>query len=234
MKFTLIVSCTLIFLCTFVELDAQRKRFRPKQRFHAGIIAGMNLAQIDGDNHTGYNKIGIMGGLQGIALVSRRVHLVAELLYAEKGARVEYLDAAVSRKERVLDLRYAEAPILVRIHLTSNEDKDQATQVAIETGFSFAGLLQTNIEENVDRVTHSFTAVADEFKRNEINYIIGLQIAPIKQLRLGIRSTTAISRMYVNEMIGPSRSGPAPVGFQPPLEFFRNYHLGLYVSYQIY
>ncbi|MEM6697615.1 MAG: hypothetical protein AAF806_16255 [Bacteroidota bacterium] len=97
--------------------DAQTRRFNPKQRFHAGIITGVNLSQIDGDDYSGYDKLGIMGGLQGIALLNRRTKLVTELLYSSKGSRVENELIFQPQKNRVLAVNYAEVPILIRFCL---------------------------------------------------------------------------------------------------------------------
>ncbi|MEM9888350.1 MAG: outer membrane beta-barrel protein [Bacteroidota bacterium] len=230
MKYTLIASSILIFLFAFTELDAQKRRFRPKQRFHAGLILGANLSQIDGDDHTGYDKIGVLGGLQGVAVISRRVELVAELLYSQKGAKVEYLDTVHPKKERILGLNYAEVPILVRINITPNAG-DKYKKIELEAGFSFAGLVQTDIKENLDRLTYSFTDVSDDFQSNEVNFIIGAQTEIFNNMRLGIRSSNALTRVYVNEN---KSNRQVFLGFQDPYNFFRNYHLSFYASYQIY
>ena len=159
---------------------------------------------------------------------------MAELLYAQKGARVEYLDGASSGKERILGLNYAEAPILIRIDITPNLDEKRYNRIELETGFSFAGLVQTSVEENLNRVNYSFTDASNEFKRNDINFIIGIQTEIFKNMKLGIRSSTALTKLYVNEEAVPAIRGQAQFGFTPPYNFFRNYHLSLYASYQIY
>ncbi|MEN0047634.1 MAG: outer membrane beta-barrel protein [Bacteroidota bacterium] len=229
----------IVFLLCFIvfipfQLDAQRKRFNPKQRFHAGVIVGANFAQIDGDNFTGYDKGGITGGLQGVALITRRVELVAELLYSQKGARVEYKDVLHPRKERILGLNYAEAPILVRINLVPNLEKNKP--IELETGISIARLIQTNIEENVNRLQYSFTGVADNFRRTDINYIIGMHVGILKDFNLGLRANSSLTKVYVNEnpSIITNLERRVGIGLERPYNFFRNYHLTLYASYQIY
>ena len=80
-----IIGMILLFS---LQASAQKRRFNPKQRFHAGLIVGLNLAQLDGDRFNGYDKRGLMGVLQGIALIIRRVSLITELLYRQIGSRV--------------------------------------------------------------------------------------------------------------------------------------------------
>lgn len=229
----IVLPLCLLFFLPF-QLDAQRKRFNPKQRFHAGAIIGLNFAQVDGDNFTGYDKGGMTGGLQGVALITRRVELVAELLYSQKGARVEYKGVLHPRKERILGLSYAEAPILVRINLAPNLDKNKP--IELETGFSIARLIQTNVEEEVSRLKFTFTDLTDDFRRTDINYIIGMHVGVFKDFNLGLRANSSLTRFYVNEnpSVVTDLERRVGIGLERPYSFFRNYHLTLYASYQIY
>ena len=61
--FFLLPFLLLFLLCSALDLQAQRR-----QRFKAGVIAGITAAQIDGDASAGYNKVGLQGGLRGIVL----------------------------------------------------------------------------------------------------------------------------------------------------------------------
>ncbi|MEM6698265.1 MAG: porin family protein [Bacteroidota bacterium] len=216
-----------------LQATAQKRRFNPKQRFHAGFIVGLNMAQLDGDRFNGYDKRGVMGGLQGIALVTRRVSLIAELLYSQKGSRVEYRDALFPDKTRILGLDYAEIPILVRIKLLP--DSDDRKPLELETGFSLSRLIATNIEEDLDRVNYNYTEISDQFRKTDFNYIIGAHMEILPNFNLGIRSNIAFTKVYVNERAEEESALKARLGYiNGPYTLLRNYHLSLYASYQIY
>jgi len=236
MQHTLLITLVGILLAIPNTSNAQyKRRFKPKQRFHAGLIIGMNAAQMDGDDFSGYHKRGIMGGLQGVAVINRRLQLVAELLYSQKGARVKYEDIlAPLERNRVIALDYAEAPILMRIDLTPQK-KEYKTPVYLEAGLSLGRLISTTIEEDLSRVRNSFTGVSDSIKRTELNGIIGLQINIFSNLNIGVRSTSSLTRTYVNPSPDPPVSAiQAQFGIIRNYDFFRNYHLSFYASYQIY
>lgn len=216
-----------------LQATAQKRRFNPKQRFHAGVIVGFNLAQLDGDRFNGYDKHGVMGGLQGIALINRRVSLITELLYSQKGSRVEYRDALFSDKTRILALDYAEIPILVRIKLVP--DSDDRKPLELETGFSLSRLIATNIEEDVNRVNYNYTDISDQFRKTDFNYIIGMHMELFPNFNLGVRSNIAFTKVYINERAEEESALSARLGYiNGPYTLLRNYHLSLYVSYQIY
>ncbi|MEL6941785.1 MAG: porin family protein [Bacteroidota bacterium] len=216
-----------------LQAAAQKRRFNPKQRFHAGIMFGLNLSQVDGDRFSGYDKPGITGGIQGIAVISRKVDLVAELLYSQKGSRVEYEDVFFRKKERILGLNYAETPILVRIKLIPSTDNYKPLE--IETGFSISRLIATNIEEEVDRVDFSFTDITEQFKKTDLNYILGMHLELFPNFNLGVRTNTSLTRFYINDRAEEEKSLRARFGYtNGPYTLLRNYHLSLYVNYQIY
>ena len=216
-----------------LQASAQKRRFNPKQRFHAGVIVGLNLAQLDGDRFNGYDKRGIIGGLQGIALVNRRVSLIAELLYSQKGSRVEYRDALFADKTRILALDYAEIPILIRIKLVP--DSEERKPLELETGFSLSRLIATNIEEDVNRVNYNFTEISDQFRKTDFNYIIGMHMEIFPNFNLGVRSNISFTKVYVNERAEEESALSARLGYiNGPYTLLRNYHLSLYANYQIY
>jgi len=225
-----IIGMTLLFS---FQATAQKRRFNPKQRFHAGMIIGFNIAQIDGDRFSGYDKRGIMGGLQGIAVISRRVNLVAELLYSQKGSRIEYNNSLFKEKTRILALDYAEIPILFRVKLIP--DSDDRKPLELETGFSLSRLLATNIEEDLDRLDYNFSDISNQFRKTDLNYIIGGNLEILPNFNLGIRSNISITKFYINEQTEEEKRLNNRLGSaNGPYTVFRNYHLSFYASYQIY
>ena len=55
--------------------------------FKAGVIGGVNLAQLDGDILAGYNKLGLHAGVTVGVQVSDLFRTNLEILYVQKGSR---------------------------------------------------------------------------------------------------------------------------------------------------
>ncbi|MEM8523831.1 MAG: porin family protein [Bacteroidota bacterium] len=232
MKYPLVAILLILGLLLPNLSNAQKRRFNPKQRFHAGIITGVNLSQIDGDDYSGYDKVGIMGGLQGIALLNRRTKLVAELLYSEKGSRVENEIFFQSGKNRLLAMNYAEVPILIRFSLLP---EDANVQFEVEAGLAFSRLIQTKIEENVELLRFSYTEIEDQFRRSDLSYIIGGHAEFFPNFNIGMRSNMSLNKFYAYSDLEELDRLMAKFGNKNiPYRHFRNFHLTFYVSYQIY
>lgn len=57
------------------------------QRFTGGLVAGMNLAQVDGDMYFGYTKMGFTGGAFVKMGLASRLLLSTEILFSQKGSK---------------------------------------------------------------------------------------------------------------------------------------------------
>ncbi|MEM9887677.1 MAG: outer membrane beta-barrel protein [Bacteroidota bacterium] len=225
---TLLAFILCFFFLFSVSLQAQyKKKFRPKQRFHAGIISGLNLAQIDGDNYRGYNKAGFMIGLQGIVLLSPNTELAMELSFSQKGSKGSYTGVLTDQKGRVIRLNYAEVPLLIRFELPNK-------LVKLEGGFSFARLVQTGITERPKWVEYSYTAIENDFKDHEISWILGGSVKIFQELRLGLRTNVGITNFYTNEGYDEWLANQSALSAAEPYKNLRNYHLTLYVNYQFF
>ena len=56
------------------------------QLFKAGIVTGLNFAQIDGDAIAGYDKLGLNIGVMADIYITESFSVSLEILYAQKGA----------------------------------------------------------------------------------------------------------------------------------------------------
>lgn len=233
MKWTIKTLILLSIFLFFVQsLLAQKRRFNPKQRFHAGIITGLNLSQIDGDRYTGYNKLGVLAGLQGVAVLTRRMDVVTELTFSQKGSRIPYIGAVHQRNERILTLNYAEVPFLLRIDVLPPDSEQK--NVELEIGFSFARLIGSRVDENLSQVRYPYSELEIDFRKNDLNALIGMHIEIFKDLNLGLRANMSLNKFYVNEEATPLDRFQILNGVLPPPSFFRNYLLTIYANYQIY
>ncbi len=193
--FTLLLAS--LFLLLPAETDAQRYR---QQRFKAGFILGMTASQIDGDDQKGYEKIGLAGGLRGIARLTPRLDFNVELLYSQRGSKPS---PKGTNGERPVDIRlnYAETPFLLTYKFS--EDWDGNHRLQLSGGFSYARLLSSKVKESGS--THSIDGPGiagkeDEFRKNDISWKIGLAYFITSHLSLGLRHTFSFTPILEEEI----------------------------------
>ena len=75
----------IAFLCLLGAATAQPST--EGRRFIAGLVAGVNLSQIDGDDLVGYDQIGLNAGARVATVLSPRWQLSMELLFSQQGSR---------------------------------------------------------------------------------------------------------------------------------------------------
>jgi hypothetical protein len=107
------------------------------QKFNAGIIAGGLVSQVDGDDHGGFNKFGILGGVFTSLQLSPRTSLQLEMEFIQKGSR--YSDT-INFNSYLLRYNYLEVPLLFQFHF--------AKRFSAEIGPAMDVLLSSYTEEN--------------------------------------------------------------------------------------
>jgi hypothetical protein len=212
------------------EADAQHRNYKKKQqnRFNAGVVLGTNLSQIDGDLYTGFNKIGIRGGLEGTIYLNKYFDVVAGLLFVQKGSRtnsnVTFASDIPPNTEIKLD--YMEVPFLLSVKLGSKSQ----TGYTLEAGFSYARLInsQINTTEFPDKV--SYSDLLDKFNSNEINVIFAFNFLFSKRFDIGILTEFQLNKLYkanINTDVGSVNSPNLPT-----IDFMRNYLIGIQFGYK--
>ena len=221
----------VVFCMVFsLEADAQSKRYKKKQqnRFNAGVVLGASLSQIDGDLYTGFNKIGIRGGLEGTIYLNKYFDVVAGLLYVQKGSRtnsnVTFAGDIPPNTEIKLD--YMEVPFLLSVKLGSKSQ----TGYTLEAGFSYARLInsQINATEFPDKV--SYSDLIDQFNSNEINIIFGFNFLFSERFDVGILTEFQLNKLYKSS--NTEDRGPINSPGLPTIDFMRNYLIGIQFGYK--
>jgi hypothetical protein len=138
----ILVFCGLLFSFT---LSAQV--------FNAGISGGLNIAQIDGDGFSGYNKPGGALGLFVNTFFRESWAWQMEINYASKGAQRKV--TLENPQYYKFDLRYIEIPLFVRYFINR--------EVIIEGGLS-AGYLFHSKEDGLPGVEIPYT---ESFRKTE-------------------------------------------------------------------
>lgn len=122
MKIRTITLLTLLFLSTPIF----------SQVFKGGLLLGINGAQVDGDDQSGYDKFGIMGGAFIYTPISPYWDIQLEIEYMGKGAQSVSTADEGYQTEFTINLNYIELPVLMKLDLSS-------TNINTLKSFSFVG-----------------------------------------------------------------------------------------------
>jgi len=127
-KFRLI-SALLLILLPGMKSSVSAQSIRPdenpvfngEKKFTAGIAAGVNLSQVDGDGMSGFSKVGFNAGPVVNVRFTEKVALGFELLYSQKGSRsvgAGYSSSSGSYFGRYsIKVNYAEVPLILYYYL---------------------------------------------------------------------------------------------------------------------
>ncbi len=161
-----------------------------ESRFGAGLVVGLNAAQINGDNSGGYNKLGLRAGLRGIAHLSARADLSVDLLYSQRGSRSE-LVVGGGVPVFVIHLVYAEVPVRFTWRDWYDED-DKFYKVFASGGFSYGRLLQTRFENT------PLEAEAERFNTNDVSLTLALGYMQNPHLGFQVSWSRSLTPLYNN------------------------------------
>ena len=183
------VFLSLVFLCFFSSLSAQ-------QRFKAGILAGFNAAQLDGDLRQGFDKWGFSVGARGVVILSSRFELSTEILFSPRGSRFERDGFRSGTKSQVIKLNYMEVPILMNYLIgEAGTKKDKYYKTHLSGGISIGRLISSSVEEfGNDRIR--FGEAIEFFNKNDLSCIIGLTHYIHRHIGLGIRTTISVNKIF--------------------------------------
>lgn len=128
------------FLLAVQTLSAQAKR--EGGTFEATAIAGFNMAQIDGDQDAGFNKLGLnLGGRIGISL-SKKTEIAMELLFSQKGSQNRYVRGVPRNLQCTLN--YIEIPLEFSFRdweITNSETQEKYMRIYFSAGASYSRLV---------------------------------------------------------------------------------------------
>jgi len=206
--FTLIV--VLLFFTYSVE----------SQTFKAGVIGGLNVSQMDGDNHTGWEKLGVQFGAKAIAKISDRFHINIELLYNQKGARIR-TSPGLDRPDYTIGVNFMEVPLLIDLQF-GKVSNDHFKHHFIG-GVGYARLLGANFKESPNSII-SFKPFENDFEKGEISPILGYSYYFTENIAVDFRYSFAVSKLFI-------RDGIIPQNDLTKTKFLRNYYLTGRVSY---
>ncbi len=129
------------------------------QIFNAGISAGINISQIEGDGFAGYNKAGPAFGVFVNTFFSEKLAGQMEINYSAKGSQRQ--PSLENPEYYRIDLRYVEIPILARYFLPSG--------FVAEGGLSGGYLFKSAERDEVSEIP-----VTQPFRKTEFAFVGGI------------------------------------------------------------
>ncbi|MGI8892451.1 MAG: porin family protein [Bacteroidia bacterium] len=139
--------------------------FLHAQQIRGGIIAGVSPSQVSGDRLSGFNKVGLTGGLLAKTAISPKMDVEVELLFVQKGSRKPIDPDNNDYEEYKLELNYIEVPLIFQYHF--NE------KWIFDAGISYGRLIMSRESDEHGEFPETFPFKQNEFSINGgINYYL--------------------------------------------------------------
>ena len=125
----------LFIILLFLSFSVNAQNMGPERRFEAGVVAGFNLSQVNGDLLYGFNKIGLNVGGRVDAVLTERWRLSLEMLFTQQGASRNKLDNPASAFDKIR-LNFVEAPVMIHF---------QDWKIQASAGLSYGRLINYEV-----------------------------------------------------------------------------------------
>jgi hypothetical protein len=186
-----ILLCTSFTLCATGQIQhgSDDTEFR---LFDAGLIAGFNASQVDGDLYAGFYKIGLNSGATAHINFTEQWSLSFELLYSQKGAHSNPVSGNPTIYNLVL--HYAEIPVAMQFN-----DKNR---LLFGAGLAYGRLL--SVKEEINKIDNDNDAA---FYSDELSYHFGGTILVGEMRHFGVNIRYQGSITAIGESINPQLAG---------------------------
>jgi hypothetical protein len=167
--------------------------------FFGGLVAGVNFAQVSGDNYKGFDKIGMnVGGKVYLPLTSEIVASI-EILYTQKGSVGKEITSAgaiqgVTVRNYAISLDYAEVPVMINYFFPSK------THVGV--GISY-GRLVRSAEKGITTPDQKFDPAKYPFNKSAFDFILDGNLRIRKGLFLNPRFQYSLIKLRDEKNIAP-------------------------------
>jgi len=176
--------CLFFILIGVSSVDAQR--------FKGSAVFGLNLAQIDGDNLAGFNKLGLTGGVKLGYPIQDNIDINLEMLYSQRGSNAGF--GFGNQASSFTDLKYLEIPVYANLMDWFIADEGYH-KVSAHAGLNFSYLFAVDSSNGV------ISRDIDTYKRNNIGYLIGVDYKFTRHLGTSVRYNRAFNSINENRAI---------------------------------
>jgi Outer membrane protein beta-barrel domain len=225
MKKTLLFSIFCFFSMAHNVLNAQSE-----QHFRAGIAAGINLSQMEGDGQQGYHKVGLAIGAKGAYCFKPNFDVSAELMYNSRGSRSNPFSSKSSFEDKTIQLKaelnYADILLAANFHFMPNENYTFYRQ-SLQIGVSYGRLLSSTISTYRGIYHDDFVEVdvQNNLKKDDIGFVVGYSWFLTSRLGITAKHTFSLRNIYYNPREGATNRDYT--SFVP-------YNLSLQVVYNLF
>ncbi len=183
------------------------------QTFGGALVGGLNMSQIDGDDASGYNKVGINAGLRGTILPYKKNHFYVELLYSQRGSLIR-IGQGFNSEVRKINTSFAEIPVMFTINEWFVEDY---YRVGLSFGLSYGRLIgfSSNLSE--------WETMEEVMRRNDLCGKLGLHYKFTPRFGVQILANRSFFQLM-------DRNEAAGFGFS---RRFNSYHLTIQAIYEL-
>jgi len=167
----ILLTLTILFFFGFVYA----------QRFDAGLIAGFNASQVEGDYFKGYNKAGILAGIFVQTDIAPAIVAGMEIKYSQKGSRRKYDPKQPDVDKYIMRLGYIDVPFFMGF---------RANDRSMIIGGIAPGVLLHSKELN----SYGEFPVEDQhpFKNFDLQPFVGFQFDFLERLSVDLRFALSV------------------------------------------
>lgn len=151
------------------------------QRFEAGLLAGFNGSQVEGDSFKGYHKPGILAGLFVQTDIVPSVFAGMEIKYSQKGSRRRIKPRDPEPEVYIMRLGYVDVPLFVGFRTNDRS--------AIVGGVSAGYLVHSG---EFDEYGMFPPQDQHEFNSLDLQPFLGFQFELVENLKLDLRMALSV------------------------------------------
>lgn len=179
----------LILLLPFM-INAQEEGIA--QRFKAGLVVGLNTAQIDGDDSAGFHKFGLVGGLRGVTILNDKMELSIEMLFSQRGSRTSN-NRNVNVLPFKISLNYVEVPVIFN-YLDWLEEDGEYHKLHFHAGASYSRLISFDIDDG--SLNSTLVQLGNFFRDNDVSILAGATFYATKHLGITARYSRSLYPIF--------------------------------------
>jgi hypothetical protein len=173
-----------IFLFLFLSLLANG--FIMAQSFSGGLLAGVVASQVDGDNFSGYNKAGFIGGGYVNLTIREKWAIQMEMEFIMKGSHA----SDSMNNVYLLNTNYIEVPIMLHYNFYK--------KYIVQFGLSSATLISHKETLNDQDMSPYYP----KLKKQNVSLIVGLRYPINDKLTFDFRAGNSIQSIRSGTMSG--------------------------------